>query len=53
MAKANNREHLDRDYPEAEEKKLFKLLKHTDCVFAKRDLAWMQFLRLTGIRIGV
>lgn len=53
MANANNRKQFDRYYTEAEEKKLFKLLKNTDCVFAKRDLAWMQFLRFTGIRIGV
>lgn len=53
MANANNRQDFDRYYTEEEEKKLFKLIKRTDHILAKRDLAWMQFLRFTGVRIGI
>lgn len=53
MANAINRKEFDRYFTETEEKSLFSLLKRTDHILAKRDLAWMQFLRFTGIRIGV
>lgn len=53
MANANTRKDFNRYYTEAEEKSLFKILRNTDNVLAKRDLAWMQLLRFTGIRIGI
>lgn len=53
MSNANNRKDFNRYYTEAEEKALFDLLKKTDHILAKRDLAWMQLLRATGIRIGI
>jgi len=53
MANANTRKDFHRYYTQSEEKALFKLLKNTDHILAKRDLAWMQLLRATGIRIGI
>lgn len=37
---------------EAEERRLFATVRRIDDPLAKRDLAWMQFMRHTGIRVG-
>lgn len=37
---------------EDEEKRLFKTVRQFADIYARRDAAWMQLLRHTGIRVG-
>lgn len=46
------RQHFDRYLVESEETKLLKHLRSLSSVLARRDLAWIELLRNTGIRIG-
>ncbi len=43
---------LDRYLTEDEERRLFRAVNETAGDYARRDAAWMQLLRQTGIRIG-
>ncbi|WP_120510940.1 tyrosine-type recombinase/integrase [Photobacterium salinisoli] len=40
-------------FTEQEEKRLFKTIKLTDCIYAKRDYYWMLLMRETAVRLGV
>lgn len=40
-------------YTEQEEKRLFRTVKHTHGIYAKRDYYWMLLMRETAIRLGV
>ena len=43
---------LERYLTEREERLLFKTVRAFGDLYARRDAAWMQFLRNTGIRVG-
>lgn len=46
------RQTFDRFFTEAEERKLLAYLRTLSSVLARRDLAWIELLRCTGIRVS-
>lgn len=44
---------FERYLTEKDEKQLFSHIAKLNCPYARRDLAWMQLARHTGVRVGV